>query len=212
MVLHVLERASQIRGVDDVVAAIPAGSSDDHLAEVIDGARFRVVRGSEQDVLGRFVVAAREARADAVVRIGADCPLLSPDVSGRVLKAFRDCDYASNTLRRTFPRGLDTEVVAGDALARAATEAVDAAEREHVTPYLWRRPSDFRLVSVEEAPDRSGLRWTVDTEADLAFAAAIYDELDGAASFEVGDVLALLDRRPELLDHNRDVRQREVGA
>jgi spore coat polysaccharide biosynthesis protein SpsF len=144
------------------------------------------------------------------MRITADCPLLDPEVSQRVLDAFwrhwPAVDYAVNV---GYPRGLDTEVVSLDALGRAHTDARDAAEREHVTLHIWRRPEMFRLIEVSSGgPDLSELRWTVDTEDDLAFVTAVFERL-GDSNFGWEAVLDLVTRHPELADLNRHVQQRE---
>lgn len=208
MVLHVLERAASIIGVNEVVAAVPTSPEDDDLASVIAEAGFRISRGSPEDVLSRYVVAARATIADVVLRVTADCPLLSPEVSRRVLEHFVECDYASNTLERTFPRGLDTEVTATSILELAHREATTVSEREHVTPYIWRNPARFRLRQVTDLPNRSNLRWTVDTPEDMMLAVAVYDDL--GPDFEYGDVLDLLARRPELTELNRGIDQKPV--
>lgn len=208
MVAHVLARASAIGGVTSVVAAVPDSPEDDALALSCRAAGVHVVRGPYHDVLARYAIAAEAADADVVVRLTADCPLLSPAVSSRVVAKFVGCDYASNTLDRTFPRGLDTEVFSGEVLGMAAREATEPAEREHVTPFLYRRPERFRLRSVVGVPDRSHLRWTVDTPGDMAFARAVYSSL--GTDFEMDDVLGLLERRPELLDLNRDSVQKPL--
>lgn len=209
MVVQVLDRARLIAGVHEVVAAVPDLVEDDALAEAAAAAGAKVLRGPADDVLERYSRAATASSADVVVRLTADCPLLSPQVSGLVLDQFRDCDYASNTLRRSYPRGLDTEVFGAQALDVAAREAVDPAEREHVTPFLYRRPERFRLREVVDATDRSAMRWTVDTPDDMALARAVYDAL--GSRFEMDDVLALLADRPELAELNRDSVQKPIG-
>lgn len=206
MVLHVLDRAAQIQGIDEVVAATPSLTEDDRLAETIAGAGYAVSRGSADDVLARYGAAIRETNADVVIRITADCPMLSPRVSTRVLEAFVDCDYASNTVERTFPRGLDTEVMSSVSLLIAAAEATKLSEREHVTPFIYRHPGRFRLCHVTDVIDRSSMRWTVDTPEDMALAVAVYDEL--GADFELDDVLELLASRPGLSNINRVVTQK----
>ena len=211
MIAHVLDRARAIAGADDVVVAVPDVPEDDLLAEAVAALGARAIRGSADDVLDRYVTAIEAVAADAVVRVTADCPLLSPRVSSSVLAAHAsgDVDYASNTLDRTYPRGLDTEAVTADALRTAWREATEAPEREHVTPFVWHRPDRFRLRSVRDEVDRSGLRWTVDEPADLAFARAVHEEL-GPSPFEMEDVLAVLNQRPELTALNATVAQKVV--
>jgi spore coat polysaccharide biosynthesis protein SpsF len=215
MVRHVVERSLRMPGVDRVVVATSDRPSDDVLAAYLKAEGVPIFRGSEADVLDRYVQAARVYRASAIVRVTADCPLLSPAVSGIVVArlAAGGCDYASNTLERTYPRGLDTSACTLEALGRAAREATQPAEREHVMTYIRRHPDRFRLCSVTDAVDRSDLRWTVDTEADLEFVTRLFEALlPDNPVFEYTDVLAVLDRHPEWADINRGVAQKADPA
>lgn len=201
MVHHVLVRAAAIPCVDWTILATSDNPVDDELASHVKRLGFQVFRGPEQDVLARFAQAARLKRADAVVRVTGDCPLLCPSVSGRVVSAFLagGCDYASNTLDRTYPKGLDTEVFAAEALFRADREATDPHDREHVTPYLYRNPAYFRLRSVTDSIDRSGLNWSVDTEEDFRRVEHILADLGNRPPVRVGFQMRVyddLDHRP----------------
>jgi spore coat polysaccharide biosynthesis protein SpsF len=216
MIGRVVERARRIPGVDEVRMAIPDLAEDDDLAEYLSTLVVGLTRGSETDVLDRFARAAREAHADVVMRLTGDCPLLSPGVSGRVLAEYLErrssCDYASNTLERSFPRGLDTEVFSRSMLSLADREATAASDREHVTPFLWRQPERFRLHAVVDAADRSSHRWTVDTEEDFELVRRLYTELEPrAGEFEYDEVLDCLDRHPEWSEINREVRQKSIS-
>jgi len=212
MVMHVIERARRIDGVDEAVAAIPDLPEDDVLARALADRAVRLVRGPADDVLERYRLAALDAGADAVVRVTADCPLLSPAVASRVVSRFAagGCDYASNTRQRTYPRGMDVEVISREVLETAAREAVDPAEREHVTPFIWRRPERFHLCSVHGDVDHSDLRLTVDTEADLAVVRAVHDALGDAESQDLDRMVGFLSEHPELVIRNAHVTQREV--
>ena len=216
MVLRVIDRARRIAGVDEVRAAIPDLPEDEPLREVLEADGVPVTRGPADDVLHRYVLAGDAARADVIVRITADCPLLSPRVSSQVVEAFAAgaWDYAANTLERTWPRGLDTEVVRADLLRELDRGPRSASEREHVTAAIWRFPERYRLRSVRGAEDHSALRWTVDTERDLDLAQRIYAALGYRADgiFEVEDVLDLLAREPALRRLNADVPQKTVEA
>ncbi|MBV9950081.1 MAG: hypothetical protein JOZ69_24790, partial [Myxococcales bacterium] len=146
-----------------------------------------------------------------------DCPLLDPEVIDRVVAAATapGCDYASNVLVRTYPRGLDVEAFAADVLERVARLATSPAAREHVTYYIHsERPDLFLLRSVTDDEDHSALRWTVDTEADLRLVRAIY-ELAGLGDTGGGgvapgyrDLVRKVRGRPELLAMNADVVQK----
>src|SRR5207249_2946295 len=159
------------RGEDDDVAAVAAR----------EGAG--TFRGSERDVLGRYCGAARQAGADIVVRVTADCPLIDPDTVDRVVCALTDdtsgADYASNVIERTYPRGLDAEALFRDTLERCERRATSAEAREHVTYYIVRnRPDLFTLRSVVDTIDNSDLRWTVDEVEDLEMVRTVYRDLD----------------------------------
>ncbi len=212
MIGRVLERAARVQGVDDIVVAIPDLVEDDGLSDLVHSLGHRVVRGPSADVLERYLIAAEATGADVIVRLTADCPLLSPSVSAQVIERFRTArvDYCSNTLQRSWPRGLDTEVVDIRALRIAGQEAVSASDREHVTPFVWRQPERFRLAPVSTLPDRSDLRWTVDTADDLEMVRRVFAGI-GGDDFDLPEILCLLERDPSLALVNRDVRQKPLA-
>ncbi len=197
---HVLRRAARIDGVHQVVLAVPDSPGDDVLERVGKAAGFAVFRGDATDVLNRYHDAAAGHGADAVVRITADCPLLDPAVSALVVRRFAagDVDYVSNVNPPTYPDGYDTEVFSTNALNIAWTEAIDPYEREHVTPFIRRRPDRFRLANVADPADRSSWRLTVDTEADLAALRSIWARMPDE-QFGFADVIALEARQPHLV-------------
>ncbi len=209
---HVVGRVDRASTVDEVVVATTTDPGDDPLAALAERTGRPVVRGSVDDVLDRFMAAARAHDADIVVRITADCPLIDPAVVDQVVAAFRDgdWDYAANTLEpRTFPRGLDTEVASRTALARAWAEDDDPAWREHVTPYLYRHPDRFRGRAVRAPIDRSEQRWVLDTPADYELLGRIVAAL-GRDDAPWREVLALVDAHPEWHALNRGIEQKVV--
>ena len=211
MVLRVLSRAAAASLVHKVVLATTEDPSDDVLDETARAAGYSVFRGSVDDVLDRYWGAATAAGADVVVRITADCPLLDQAVVDRTVEAFLDggCDYASTAYPTTsFPDGLDVEVMSLETLGQAWREARWRSEREHVTPYIWKNPERFCLRSVSSGRDLSGMRWTVDEEPDLVFVREIYRHL-GEQPFGMEEVLALLEKRPELARINGGIRRNE---
>ena len=214
LLAHVVERAAAIPGIATVVLATTLSPADDKLEAFARISGIRWVRGSEDDVLDRFCLAAHAAQAEAVVRITADCPLLDPIVSGRVLAEYvarrPGVDYVSNVHPPTYPDGLDTEVFSVEALEVAAREARRPSEREHVTPYLWGHPERFRLANIECEDDRSEYRWTVDTRADLEFVRQVFEALGpSSARAGMGQVLRLLEQRPALRGINAGIRRNE---
>jgi spore coat polysaccharide biosynthesis protein SpsF len=185
-------------------------TNDEPVALLAREAGVRVFRGSADDVLSRFVGAAREAQADVVVRVTADCPLIDPEICDRVIAELverpSECDYASNVIRRTFPRGLDTEAMFFDVLLRMDRLARSTPAREHVTIVpRSERPGLFLCRDVVDEADNSDLRWTVDTPADLRMVRQLYEALElGERRVPYREILAHVRARPELSAMNAD--------
>lgn len=181
MIGRQVERLRRAQRLDRMVVATSVGPEDDPLAAYCEGLGLDVFRGPLDDVLGRFAGAIDAfGPAEAVVRLTADCPLADPGVVDEVVRTHLEsgADYTSNVLpARTFPKGLDVEVARTQALLAAAAEAADPYEREHVTPFLYRRPERFKIASVERSPSQADLWWTVDTPEDYAFVSDIYRRL-----------------------------------
>lgn len=210
MLARVVRRLSRARLVHQIVVATSLAEADDVISDECQRLLVPSFRGSEQDVLDRFQQAASTHGADVVVRITSDCPMIDPEIVDQVVAAFLEHrpDYASNTLTRTYPRGLDTEVMASTALRRAWEDATSGYQREHVTPYIYENPDRFRLLPVRGALDLSEGRWTVDTLDDLAFVRAVYARIGDAEGFGWRDTLELLAREPQLRELNRYVEQK----
>jgi spore coat polysaccharide biosynthesis protein SpsF len=204
----IVDRLRTCTTIDDVVIATTTAATDDPLADFASKEDAQVVRGSEKDVLGRLLAAARYSGADLIVRITGDCPLIDPAVTDRVVNELvrnsSTTDYASNVLRRTFPRGLDAEALFLDTLMRLDRIAITEAEREHVTVTVRSsNPALFLTRSVESDNDDSDLRWTVDEERDLEVVRTLYDQLGLNKTFQpYGVVVEHMRRHPELIDIN----------
>jgi spore coat polysaccharide biosynthesis protein SpsF len=169
-VLELLVRRLRRSRLDGIVIATSDLPLDDPIAEAANGLAVPCVRGPERDVLARYLCALDEHPATSVVRVTADCPLVDPLIVDAALARYgsTEADYCSNTLIRTFPDGLDVEVVAASALREADIEAFDPAEREHVTPFVYRRPRRYRIAQITSDDPRLGReRWTLDTDDDL---------------------------------------------
>lgn len=181
MIGRQVERLRRAQRIDKLVVATSTDPSDDPLAAYATKLNLTVFRGALSDVLGRFcAVLEAHRRVSAVVRLTADCPLADPALIDEVIAHHfaTDADYTSNTLgERTYPHGLDTEVIRPAVLMEAAHRAVDPYEREHVTAYVYRRPEVYRLAGVRRARSLADLRWTVDFPADLAFVRDVYARL-----------------------------------
>ncbi len=217
---HDVIRLRAARLVDEVVVATTDQAVDDAVAAEAERCGALVFRGSEQDVLSRYCLAARAAEADVVVRMTSDCPLFDPVLLDAMLEEFLSAlrgaqpfDYYSNTLNtRTYPTGLDAEIFTRQALERAHTEATEPYQREHVTPYFYQNPQLFHLGGMSAAVDHSGHRWTLDTPDDWRLINAIYQAVyrPEGPLFTTDEVLDLFDRNPHWLDFNRHVSARPV--
>jgi spore coat polysaccharide biosynthesis protein SpsF len=209
---RVLNRLGRSRLIQESLVATTTEPADDAIVEHCERAGRKIFRGSEQDVLDRYYQAAKSMDADAVVRITSDCPVIDPEVTDATIRAFLDrrADYASNTLVRSFPRGLDTEVMTMQALERAWHESTKPYEREHVTPYIYENPSKFKLHGIENDTDCSQHRWTVDTPEDLQLLQAIYARFGGRDDFGWREVLKLVEGNPSLAEINSRVAQKAV--
>lgn len=212
MLARVVRRVRRARSVGLVAVATTTEPADAAIVEECARLGAPVTRGSQDDVLDRYYQAARAHAADAVVRVTSDCPLIDPGVIDEVVGAFlaERPDYASNVAARRYPRGLDVEVFSFAALERAWREAGEPYQRAHVTPYLYQRPDLFRALSVPGAADHGGHRWTVDTPEDLAFARAVYARFNDDDGFGWREVLALVEREPEIAAINAHVEQKEL--
>jgi spore coat polysaccharide biosynthesis protein SpsF len=211
LVIRLLERILAAQTRTDLVVATTDRSDDDGLCETVRRFGVRVFRGHATDLLDRHYRAALAARADAVVKIPSDCPLIDPSAIDQVLAAFSSADgrldYVSNLHPPSWPDGHDVEVMSMEALGRAFREAAAPHEREHTTPFLWDQPGRFRLGNVAWPSGldySSSHRMTLDYAEDYAFVSAVYEALwrKERPLFTLDDVLTLLAERPSLAQQN----------
>lgn len=211
-VLGWVVRAGQLaEGVDDVVIATSTAPRDDPIAEVGTRLGVPVVRGSEDDVLSRFLLAADQHPCDAIVRLTSDCPLLDPALIAQVVALWRadpSVDYVATTLVRCLPRGLDVELATVDALRRISATAA-GYHRTHVTSGLYSDPGAFRLTGVVVSPAADDLRITLDTPEDAALIETLVGEL-GSGPPAWRDLVGLLRRRPDLVGLNAGIQQKRL--
>jgi spore coat polysaccharide biosynthesis protein SpsF (cytidylyltransferase family) len=210
MLAQVIARVRQARTIDDVVVATSTAPQDDAIEAFCAEQGIACFRGSENDVLDRYYGAARTFGADVIVRITSDCPLHDPRVIDAVVERFdrRRHDYVSNTIDRTYPDGLDVEVFSIEALERAWREAKWVSEREHVTPYIWKQPTLFRIEQVVQPVNLADQRWTVDEPRDLALVREVYRRF-GDRDFSMHDVVTMLSQDDALRGTNAGIATNE---
>lgn len=208
----VVRAAQAAAGVDRVVVATSDAPADDPVADLADTLGAAVVRGSEDDVLGRFLIAIEEHPCDAVVRLTADCPLLDPALIDLVVAAWRQepaHDYVATTLVRTLPRGLDVELASSRAL-RDVAEHARGHDRVHVTSGLYADPQRYRLLGLVVAPPADDLRVTLDTAEDAALLDGLVEVLGGPVGWR--ELVTALRARPDLVARNAAVTQKPLEA
>jgi spore coat polysaccharide biosynthesis protein SpsF len=210
----VVARVRQAKTIAEVVVATTTEPEDAGIEKFCQERGILVYRGSLNDVLDRFYQAAKVYRADVVVRLTADCPLLDPGVVDHTVEVFLQSgvDFAANRLpppfKRTYPIGLDTEVCTFAALERAWKEARAPYEREHVMPYLYEVAGRFKIIRVDYDKDYGDRRWTVDTPEDLELVRQVFARLGDKKNFTWLDVLAIFEREPELAQINGQIQHK----
>jgi len=214
MLYRTISQSQRACTLTQLIVATTVRPEDQAITEELRRMGVAWTRGSSDNVLDRYLQAAREFDGEIIVRITSDCPLIDPNVIDLVVSSFLASQppvhYASNTLLRTYPRGLDVEVFSREALEAAAAEASTAEQREHVTPYLYQEPSKFRLRAVTNPTDYSHYRWTVDTTEDLDFVREIHSRLDGDGDWSWQKIVGLLEREPGLVAINQHIQQKTL--
>ncbi len=211
MLARVVERVRRAKRLSETIVATTSKALDDHIVQLCLENAWAYFRGSENDVLDRYLHAAMTFQANVVVRITSDCPLADPTIVDELVHIFLDgqqaFDYVSNNHPPTYPRGMDVEVIRFSALKRAWEEDRNLTWREHVTPYIRLHPEMFKLHNVKSDRDFSTMRWTVDTPEDLEFVRTIYSHF-GHDEFSWLEILLALESHPEWLAINSHVKQK----
>jgi spore coat polysaccharide biosynthesis protein SpsF len=217
VIWHVVRRLHRCRQLDDVVVATSSAGVDDELVKYCEATGIAVVRGSEHDVLDRFKAAIAETHADIVVRITADCPLIDPPTVDAIVECLGaengGSDYASNTVARTYPRGMDAEAFTAAAFVRADRLSPSLAWREHVTPAFYRVSGEFRVRHFTRSDPRGSASWrlTLDTAQDYEAISTLAANFRGRlVNVQLDEFERHLEAHPEILATNSLVTQRGV--
>lgn len=215
LLVYQLERLRRVKLADEIVIATTTNETDLPIVKLCSDLAISCFRGPEEDVLARYYGAAQQFPGDIIVRLTSDCPVIDPQVIDKVIQYYLDhqqeVDYVSNVLERTYPRGMDTEVFSFKALHEAFEEATDKADREHVTPFIYRQPERYQLANVPYQEDQSRHRWTVDTPQDLELVTRILEALyPYKPQFTLEDILSLLMQHPNWMAINKDIEQKKL--
>jgi spore coat polysaccharide biosynthesis protein SpsF len=238
MLQRVFVRTSRSASVSQTLFATTTDPTDDPVAEYCDFSGIPFTRGSLYDVLDRYYQTAKQAKADYVVRITADCPVIDPVLIDDVVNTLLEdeYDFVCNRLpppwSRTYPIGLDVEACTFKVLAKAWKEAKEPQHREHAMPYFYEgvellaislqrtgtshqrsegiSPRGFRIALLNHTTDFGDYRWTVDTPEDLEFMRQVYSHFDGRDDFSWKEVLDLVHENPGLMKINSDVQHKTL--
>jgi glutamate-1-semialdehyde 2,1-aminomutase len=210
MIELLLTRLVRAKEIDQIIVATSEDERNIPLVEHVRKLGYVCEQGSENDVLDRYVQAAAKHKADVVVRITGDCPLVDPDLVDEVIRQFKaeSVDYFCNTNPPTYPDGLDIEVFTFKSLEQASLETADPFDREHVTPYL-RKPAKIKNAGMQHREDLSALRWTVDEPADFMVIEKVFQHFHPRTDFTWLEVLTLKNEQPELFNINQHLIRNE---
>jgi spore coat polysaccharide biosynthesis protein SpsF len=206
----VVRRASRARGADQTIVATSTAPEDDAVESFCEERGYFFSRGDMHDVLDRFMQAANKTKAEVIIRITGDCPLVDPGMISDNLNTFLTTlpplDFAANRLPgdRTIPIGLDVEICTRQALETAWREATEPHQREHVMPFFYENPDRFRILHIKHSPSYGHLRWTLDTREDHLLLQKVVSSFDGD-DFSWNEVLELFREQPQLAEINAEV-------
>ncbi len=213
---QIIKRLKKSIKIDDVVVATTTEVEDDNIAKVAQNENVKWFRGSKENVLDRYYSTAKESNLDIIVRITSDCPCIDPQIVDLIVEKHlkTNADYTSNTLKRTFPHGLDAEVLNFKTLEIAHKKANQDFEREHVTPFIYKTRPDLFKITLVEAPKKLNypdIRITLDTEEDYALLSSVFDYLYPENEFfGIKDIINLFSRKPWLRLINKKVMQKKI--
>ncbi|PIT92560.1 MAG: acylneuraminate cytidylyltransferase [Candidatus Harrisonbacteria bacterium CG10_big_fil_rev_8_21_14_0_10_42_17] len=217
LLLRVLDRALEAKTLDHIIVATTTNENDQAIIDLVKdyNQKISAMRGSEEDVLDRYYQTAKKISADIIVRITSDNPLIDPDIIDGIVKEIQNnetLDYISNNIgKHTFPRGLDTEAIRFATLEHLWKTTTEPSDREHVTIHIKRFPESFKTKTFLNDVDYSNYRWTVDEEADFIFVSEIYKQLySQKKQFRMEDVIAFLEKHPEIRKINEHIEQQNA--
>lgn len=212
MLERVIERLGRAELIDEIVIATTSDIADDKTVEIATKMGVPSYRGSEENVLERYYQSAAKYKADHIVRVTSDCPLIDPEIVDRVIKKHIStaADYTTNIIERTFPRGFDVEVFKYDSFEVVREKAREQHQIEHVTPYFREHPEVFKLENIQAvgAQRRPDLRLCVDEKDDLMLIKKIYEETENVEKALAKDIIKLIDSDPGLKEINSKIRQK----
>jgi spore coat polysaccharide biosynthesis protein SpsF len=213
---QVIRRLKQSKKIDTIVVATTEDKADDAIVDIASCEGVSSFRGSKENVLERYYLAAKNFGLDTIVRITSDCPCIDASAVDATIGHYyaENADYSSILAARTFLHGLDNEVFSFAVLEMAYKNATKDYEKEHVTPYIYKtNPDKFKISFLDAFGDlrRPDIRVTLDTEEDYILLCAVFDYLYGVNQFfDAVQIVNLFDQKPWLTLISRKVIQKKV--
>jgi len=211
--VHIFNILKESQSIDDFAVLTTVLAEDDIIENICKENSIKVYRGSVHDVLDRFRMVAEILKPQRIIRVTGDDPLMDPEIIDKVVNEHitGDFDYTSNIIKRTYPRGMDTEVIEYEALERSWKNTSDRDDHEHVTLYIRRNPNLFRMQNVmKEGICLDELRLCIDTEEDSNLISEIYNNLYKNRPIKLGEVTEFLDKNTELKKINSNIQQKHI--
>ena len=205
VIYYVIEQLKHCKNLEDIVVATTRLKKDDVIVEYLERKGIKVYRGSSSDVLDRYYKCAKQFSFSKIVRITCDDPLVDPEIVDKIINKFtsNNYDYVSNIIKRTFPYGTEAEIFSFKSLERAWKNSKALYDREHVTPYFYKKNNKFKIANFSFHSDLSKLRWTLDTKKDMIIIKKIIKKIKRRPIF-LKDILMVLKKEPELMNINQD--------
>ncbi len=210
MIIKQLKRISYSKTLNQIIIAAPKSKKNDKLISLIKKNKFNFYRGSETNVLKRYYFAAKEFKADAIVRITSDNPLVPPELIDKFVKKFKNnkFDYVSNVLPLTYPMGCGVEIISFEALEKAYKKSKINYYKEHVTPYIHKNRRKFKIYNFKLKKDLSNFRLTVDEIDDFKVIKDIFSIFRPSINFSFSKIVKLFKKKPEIFLKNINIKQK----
>lgn len=209
---YVISSLEKSKFIQEIVIATTKNKEDDVIEDKVKKLGKKIYRGSQDNVLERYTFAARENKLDIVIRITSDCPLIDVNIVDSIISEFIDKkpDYISNTIKRTYPRGMDCEVFSINSLERAYTDAESDSDKEHVTPYIYKNQDKFKISNYCADEDNSKYRITLDVEEDFEVISFIIKEINNKRlDFSYESVIKIIEDS-KIYTINQHVEQKNI--
>jgi len=209
MLWHVINRTKLVKNVDRIILATTKKDQDTSLIKIAQNHNIMTFRGNSKDVLGRYYQCALKNKARIIVRITGDCPLTDPDIITKMIKFYKrnNYEYISNTLKLSFPDGMDVEIFSFEKLKNANRFAKLPSEREHVTPYIIKHTR--KKFNYKNKIDLSHIRLTIDEKKDLELVRRIYSKMRPSLIFGINQILKIILQNPTFLEINKGIKRNE---